>query len=256
MLAYLPQCPTTPLLSPFLGPGDFSYQTMMLPGQTFFPLYSPPLYSPLPSPLATSQPVFFPSSPLPSPTPTQASGGQFCHVCTGQQGAKPLPPLTLNPPPTQYHHQLQPLTPSTPSYSPQLQPQHTLPPPSQAYTRMRNPPTRGNISIFNSPFKQFTQFQGNPSRACFPLRHSGPRRGKGREEWGQGREDGRQGREHWGQGREDWRQGREEKGGGQEGAKEYQAGARWGQGGRPAGDRNQLYQAGDRLVLTNYVAVT
>ena len=114
---------------------------------------------------------------------------------------------------------------------------------------MRNPPTRGNISIFNSPFKQFTQFQGNPSRACFPLRHSGPRRGKGREDWGYGRED-------WGRVRDGWGQGREDKGDGKEGAKGYQAGARWGQGGPPARDRNQLYQAGDRLVLTNYVAVT
>jgi len=230
----LPQTPASPL--PFWGHPDFSPTFNMLPG-FYLPSYSP-LCSPA-LPQASQQQIFFPTSPPPlSPGPVvmAGGGGDFCHVCgpPGVQGcaSPPIQPPPQAPPPGYWgaYQQLPPLSPLSPSINashfppmpvtcpppPPFAPMQPPPPPppsapatqKNTFTKLRPIPNLRQrppqpISIFNSPFKRFTQFRGTPSPVVFPMRQQGSRqRREMREEMSSG-------------GREGW----------------YKEGARWGHGG-------------------------
>ena len=225
----LPQTPVSPL--PFWGHPDFSPTFNMLPG------FCIPSYSPLPQ--AGQQQVFFPTSPPPlSPGPVGmvGGGGDFCHVCgpPSVQGCASPPMQPPQAPPPGYwgaYQQLPPLSPLSPSINASFFPpmsalscpppppfspmQPPPPPPSSApatqkntFTKLKTLPNIRQrppqpISIFNSPFKRFTQFRGTPSPVVFPMRQQGQRqRREMREETSSGGRDG-------------W----------------YKEGARWGHGG-------------------------
>ena len=229
----LPQTPVSPL--PFWGHPDFSPTFNMLPG------FCIPPYSPLCSPAlpqVSQQQVFFPTSPPPlSPGPVTmvGGGGDFCHVCGPPvvQGCVSPPLQPPQAPPPGYwgaYQQLPPLSPLSPSINasffppmsvtcpppPPFSPMQPPPPPphsatatqKNSFTKLRSVPNLRQrppqpISIFNSPFKRFTQFRGTPSPVVFPMRQQGPRqRRELREESSSG-------------GREGW----------------YKEGARWGHGG-------------------------
>ena len=233
--ALLPQTPVSPL--PFWGHSDFPPSFNMLPGfciPSYSPLYSPAL------PQAGQQQFFFPTSPPPlSPGPVVmvGGGGDFCHVCgppSAVQGCVSPPIQPPQAPPPGYwgaYQQLPPLSPLSPSINAGLFPPMSVacpppppfspmqppppPPPSAApgtqkntFTKLRPIPNLKQrppqpISIFNSPFKRFTQFRGTPSPVVFPMRQQGARqRRETKEEMSSG-------------GREGW----------------YKEGARWGHGG-------------------------
>ena len=199
----LPQTPLSPLA---FSPGLPEYS----PAYTLMPGFSIPPFSPLNSPLVpqhSQQQFFFPTSPPPfSPGPPVGGGGDFCHVCgppAAQLCAGAAPPMQPPQAPTpgcwgayQLLPPLSPLSPSTntsffppmslncpppPLFSP-LQPPPPPPPAPAAHkttlaTRLRQTPNprpsprpHQPISIFNSPFKRFTQFRGTPSPVVFPMR--------------------------------------------------------------------------------------
>jgi hypothetical protein len=92
----LPACPV-----PFLQPASpFYFQPF------YSPLYSPAPFPPMePAPFPPMEPVFFPPwAPRPPPE-------SHCHVCGPPPAPRPASPAL-------HHHQLQPLTPVTPSYFP------------------------------------------------------------------------------------------------------------------------------------------
>ena len=231
----LPQTPVSPL--PFWGHPDFSPTFNMPPG------FCIPSYSPLCSPAlpqAGHQQVFFPTSPPPpSPGPVAVvkGGGEFCHVCGPPPSAlgctsPPIQPAQA-PPPGYWgaYQQLPPLSPLSPSINtshfpptmsvscpppPPFSPMQPPPPPppsapasqKSAFTKLKPIPNVRQrppqpISIFNSPFKRFTQFRGTPSPVVFPMRQQSSRqRREAREEMSSGDHEG-------------W----------------YKEGARWGHGG-------------------------
>ena len=180
------------------------------PAYTLMPGFSIPPFSPLNSPLVpqhNQQQFFFPASPpIFSPGPALGGGGDFCHVCGPPAtqlcaAAAPMqPPQAPTPGCWGAYQLLPPLSPLSPSinssffppmslncpppplFSP-LQPPPPPPPPAPAAhkttlaTRLRQTPNprpsprpHQPISIFNSPFKRFTQFRGTPSPVVFPMR--------------------------------------------------------------------------------------
>jgi hypothetical protein len=169
VVAYLPGPPGAPQALPPLYFQPY-YQ----------PYYSAPsIYSPSPSPFPASPTgqAFFPPGPA-EPLP------EYCTVCGPPAPVSPL-----------YYHQLQPLSPATPtvftfpappsasySYPPSPAVAYSVPPPSPPRARrLAGPvarptlprPRLPSISVFNSPFKQFTLFRGTPSQASFPMRQEG-----------------------------------------------------------------------------------
>lgn len=172
----LPYLPLSPLYPATM---DYSYLA------NNYPLYSP---LPSPSPLLPSGQMFFPpstlppSSPLPSPLPPTTSC-DYCHVCGPPSPI--LPPTPMSPPyymapPLPYtiapYSACAPLphpapmhlsTSRPPTYTQARAPQAPAYPAPQAgapqVSQLRAPQPRGPaISVFNSPFKRFTQYRGTP----------------------------------------------------------------------------------------------
>jgi len=146
---------------------------------------SPALTSPLFMPVSSQ--VFFPSSLPPpcSPVVPQVPTAPLQHQLQPQWPLTPRPAPKRMAPVNKYMEKSIGKLSSNPCHHTE---KHELqvPASSQGHSpSSQSPHHRGHqgISIFNSPFKRFTLFNGTPARASFPLRHPTPERAWTHASW-------------------------------------------------------------------------